>query len=407
MSENNGQGEVSAATPNPLSLRDRVQSLRLPDRPMKSGGGFGSLLPWILVLILAGSTGYFAFVAYGEALGFDQAEGGKGKRPQAQGDGTKPLANAGPKIKPGGVALQSKGYIVPISLIQVSPKISGTVMKVSPKFKEKEYVEQGYVLAELEDVEYKADYDRAQAQATQAKHRWQELWKYRQQEVDQAKAELDDTIAQRDQLFREYKRNFDLRGSAAVSPKELEQAESAYKSMEHRRVKLQLALDLLQKGPRDERIAIAKAEMDQWNAELIKAKWKWDSCKVRAPVSGIVLTKKAEEGNIVNPSAFSNGLSASLCEMADLYEMEVDLAIPERDISKVYEGQICQVHAEAFPDRPYQGFVSRIMPKADSGKSAVPTRVKIQIPRDRERQGEYLRPDMTALVTFLHPQDKK
>ena len=119
-----------------------------------------------------------------------------------------------------------------------------------------------------------------------------------------------------------------------------------------------------------------------------------------APVSGTILTKKAEKGNMVNPAAFSNGLSASLCDMADLSDMEVDLAIAERDIAKIFKGQKCAVIAEAFPERRYQGTVSRLMPTADRSKGAVPVRVKIEIPREEE--GQYLRPEMGAVVTFYN-----
>jgi multidrug resistance efflux pump len=394
MAESNGDLNATTGPPaNPLSLTDRVRSLRLPDRPARRGGG--GVLPWILCVLLAGSTGYFAWVAYGEGV-----ELADGKAPAGKDDPIKGEANKGKVNKSSsGIATVSKGYLVPISLIQVSPKVGGMVVKLN--IQEGMYVRKDFVLAQLEEVEFKSDYDRVKAQAEQARFRWQELWKYRTDEIRQAQAELDDTKAQRDQLFREYKRSADLRNTGGVSPKEFEQAEFSYKSMDHRMEKLRLTLELLKKGPRDERIDCAKAEMDQWNAEAAKAKWKYDNCTVKAPVAGIILSKKAEEGNMVNPSAFSNGLSASLCEMADLYEMEVDLRIPERDIAKVFEGQECKVQAEAFMDRVYQGKVSRIMPMADRGNGSVPTRVKIDIPRDRERQGEYLRPEMGAVVTFF------
>ena len=95
--------------------------------------------------------------------------------------------------------------------------------------------------------------------------------------------------------------------------------------------------------------------------------------------------------------------------MADLTKMEVDLAIAERDISKVFDGQECIVRAEAFPERTYVGWVSRIMPTADRSKGAVPVRVQIKIPREEE--GQYLRPEMGAVVTFfnkkINPEKKK
>ncbi|MCO6456426.1 MAG: efflux RND transporter periplasmic adaptor subunit [Pirellulaceae bacterium] len=130
---------------------------------------------------------------------------------------------------------------------------------------------------------------------------------------------------------------------------------------------------------------------------MIKAQWRLDNCTIRAPVSGTILRKNAEEGNIVNPVAF-NG-SYSLCEMADLADLEVELNIQERDIARVFRNQRCEVRAEAFPDRVYQGFVSRLMPIADRAKGAVPVRVKLNVPKDEE--GVYLKPEMGAIVAFF------
>jgi multidrug efflux pump subunit AcrA (membrane-fusion protein) len=112
---------------------------------------------------------------------------------------------------------------------------------------------------------------------------------------------------------------------------------------------------------------------------------------VRAPVDGTILKKNVEEGNMVN-----NGIS--LCDLANLNELEVELAIPERDIGKIKPGQRCKIHTEAFPDRFYEGIVSRVLPVADRGRSAIPIRVKIAVPGEEE--GNYLRPEMTAFVSF-------
>src|SRR5205807_1191648 len=97
------------------------------------------------------------------------------------------------------------------------------------------------------------------------------------------------------------------------------------------------------------------------------------------------------------PIAF-NG-SFSLCEMADLSELEVDMSIEERDVAKVFKGQQCEVRPEAFPKRVYKGLVSRLMPTADRAKSAIPVRVQLTIPKDEE--GVYLKPDMGVVVSFL------
>jgi HlyD family secretion protein len=154
----------------------------------------------------------------------------------------------------------------------------------------------------------------------------------------------------------------------------------------------------MQDGPRIERIDVARAEVLQAQADLAKAEWRLGNCTIVAPISGTILKKNAEIGNVVNPVAF-NG-SFSLCEMADLSDLEVDLSIQERnDLVRVYKGQKCKVRAEAFPDRVYDGFVSRLMPIADRAKGAVPVRVKLSVPAEEE--GVYLKPEMSAVVSFL------
>jgi multidrug resistance efflux pump len=137
--------------------------------------------------------------------------------------------------------------------------------------------------------------------------------------------------------------------------------------------------------------------LDRTAAEREKAKWRFDNCTIYAPISGTILKKNAEEGNIVNPIAF-NG-SFSICEMADLKKLEVDLAIQERDIEKIWEKQPCEVRTEAYPSRVYQGKVSRKMPIADRAKGTISVRVEVTVPPEEE--GVYLKPEMGALVTFF------
>jgi multidrug resistance efflux pump len=411
--------ETANNTPKPAgNLSDRVRSLRLGDGHAEQAGSSWWWAPWAVCAVLALTTVVFAMEALSpiddellKKLADERGLNvGKPATPGAPGSGlTLPGMAASSDAEP---ALESKGYIVPISLIQVSPKISGTVMKLN--IEEGKEVEKGYVLAELEDVEYKSDFQRLQGVQRAAQARLEELRKYRDDEILQAKADLDDAIAQRDQWQSKYKRYVILKVRGAVAPEEFENTESNYKSMDSRVQRMQLAFELLKKGPRDEKINAAQAEISQADADVRKAEWRFNNTRVVAPIAGVILTKKTEEGNIVNPSAFSNGLSASLCEMADLFRMEVDLAIAERDIAKVFKDQECRIRAEAFPNRIYTGHVSRIMPIGDRGKSSVAVRVVINFPAvdgkgrplAQERQGEYLRPEMGAIVTFLNRKAK-
>jgi HlyD family secretion protein len=387
---------VSTATNGSQTLSQRVQSLRLPDKA--SAPKAFPILPWSISFALGILCVILAIAAFRPRSAESTAPAPSANTTVNSGDFA-----AMPTVAPGGIALESKGYIIPVHQIQVSPKVGGMVMELN--IEEGQQVKEGDVLAKIETIEYQADFDRLAAQARAAKHRYEELTKYRDLEIRQAKTEVDDAVAQRDSALKEYRRNSDLVSTRAVSPRDLEVAESQYRSLEARVARTKLALEMWVKGPRDERIAMALAEHEQYSAERDKAKWKLDNTTVRAPVSGTILTKKAEKGNMVNPSAFSNGVAASLCDMADLSDLEVDLAIAERDIGKVFKGQMCKVIAEAFPKREYVGTVSRIMPQADRAKGAVPVRVKIAIPREEE--GQYLRPDMGAIVTFFAKGERR
>src|SRR5262249_56939702 len=113
--------------------------------------------------------------------------------------------------------------------------------------------------------------------------------------------------------------------------------------------------ELLKEGPRDVNIQAAEARIKQAQQDLVRTQWYLDNCKIYAPITGTILSKIAEEGNIINQ--LSLNLKGSICDMADLSDIEVDLTIQERDVAKVYKDQRCRIRSEAFQDRDYAGFV--------------------------------------------------
>ena len=231
-----------------------------------------------------------------------------------QGTSVQPIVGENIPVDPEAPALVSSGYIIPIHQIQVSPKVSGMIVKLN--FEEGMAVPKGFILAELETVEYLADLQKATALLSEANYKLMELKSgARPEEIRQAKLELDEVIKQREQLKLDYDRTKRLLGVSALSARELEQAQFSFEAIDRRTERLRTAFDLIVKGNRIERIQVAQAQVDSIEAELVKAKWRLDNCLVKAPASGIILNKKAEEGNMVNPAAFN--VSANLCEMAN------------------------------------------------------------------------------------------
>lgn len=370
----------------------RVRSLRLPQEPT-GGGSLGRWMMWIVCLLLAGSTGVLGYLRYTQSTTPTPVPQ-TAIQPSVPSQST-PVAPAA-TASSGQVALEAKGYIIPAHQILVSPKVGGMVVKLL--ITESQRVDKGDVLAELEDTEYRADRDRAKAILESAKYKLGELEHgSRPEEISQARAELAEAEVQRYQLAANYRRAAEMLSKRVVSKEQYDSTLSKYQAMDRRTQRLQSALELLEKGPRIERINVARAQVAQAKAELAKAQWRLENCVIRAPISGTILIKNAEEGSLVNPVAMQGFYS--LCEMADLSDLEVDLTIQERDISKIFKGQKCKVRAEAFSDRVYEGYVSRLMPTADRAKGAIPVRVKVAVPAEEE--GVYLKPEMGALVSFL------
>jgi RND family efflux transporter MFP subunit len=149
-------------------------------------------------------------------------------------------------------------------------------------------------------------------------------------------------------------------------------------------------LDKLKGSTNRQDVAIARAKVRQAKAKLDIAQWQLAATVIRAPLAGTILAKKTEEGNVVAPLGH-------ICEMANLRELEVEVVLQERDVSKVVKGQACVIHLDAFPKVAYKGQVSRLMPVADRARGAVPVRVKIEVP-DKDAR---LRLEMRAMVKFL------
>jgi multidrug resistance efflux pump len=154
---------------------------------------------------------------------------------------------------------------------------------------------------------------------------------------------------------------------------------------------------MMKDGWRKEDIRKARHALEEAKARLASAEQDLQWTTVVAPIRGSILVKRAEVGNTVRPEAFSNGLSASLCDMADLTKLEVDVDVSERDLNLVFKGQECEIRTEAPSDTVYKGRVVRLMPEANRSKASISVRVQIDVPPG----DQHLRPEMRARVTFL------
>jgi multidrug resistance efflux pump len=404
--ETNGQpleAPAPAAALRGTALRDRVQSLRLqPGGP--AGRPRGAWLPWGLTLIALAAAGVFAWRAYrlsAEDVTVSAvpvtAAPAKTLTAATTADSPAPVA--------GSVVLDAKGYVVAAHQIQLSPQTGGEIIWLDPSFKEGAVYQKGDRLAEIDPVMAAAMLKSARAALRVAEANLQQADSGSLlNNIETAKAQLKNLAAKVELARVEDRHN--QRAGSAISPQDREKAaaqvkveQTAYDVQKETLARLEVALQ--------EQRLVARAQLLKAQAEVEHAEKELQNCTIKAPTTGIVLSKKAELGGYVNPLAF--GAAGYLCEMADLRDLEVELDIQERDSNRVKPGQHCRImpeagqHDEAFlktHSEGYTGFVSRRLPVANRSKGAVTVRVKVEIPTS-EQSGEYLLPDMGVMVSFL------
>jgi HlyD family secretion protein len=401
-----------AANGTAPSLGERVRSLRLPERTEARGEKATSpWLPWALCLLLAGcSSSLLVRAAFLKPAGPDTpapaaaASGGE-KSPGAQ-SATPTAPKADPEPKEGETVLEDKGYFTPAHQISVSPiGVNGRIRELYVQ--EGKYFKAGETLAVIDSSEFEFQRDECIANAARNKAERERLLDPNlSEEKGQAKARLSRAQAELEAAELEYDRVNSLYSRGVVAKKEYDDARMTRDSRHQQVQELKEAQKLSLREAHPKLIAAAEAEARACAARLNLAEWRVGNCTIKAPVDGWVLSKKAEIGNLINAAFFSG--STSLCEMADLTDLEVTLDIQERDIRKVKEGGPVRIRPDAWPDRVYEGKVDRIMPIADRSKGSVEVRVKV-LPRERlrEEEGRYLKPNLKAVVTFLADKPAK
>ncbi len=181
-----------------------------------------------------------------------------------------------------------------------------------------------------------------------------------------------------------------------------------YRDMEieiqqHRVTQAEETLDLAIANKKQ--INLKEKELESSNAQRMRsesalqlAQESYDDTVIRAPISGTILEKKVEEGQVIVSSFGGGGRGGSvssegqvLVTMADLEKVYVATEVDETDIGKVKVGQSVTITVEAYPDQPLQGEVLRIAPQGQVVQNVTTFKVITEImntrPRGRGRWG--------------------
>lgn len=324
-------------------LRDQLRSLSIPreqrpvDRQAKGATRSRPLLITVLVLLVLGLAGYIGWKEFGLRLA-------------ALNPMTAPAADVRLlKVvlqRPADAAaplLTATGKIVSDHRVQVSTKVSGQIVKLF--FEQGDRVEQGQLLAEIEEENYRALRDEAAAN------------------LEKSRATL---------AFQ--KINFDR-----VS----------------RLIEQQRASDIEYADARrgfEETQALVTAN----EANLAYADKLLRDCRVLAPIAGVILERNVEVGDFVAAEGGRGAMANSqFTTIADMTKLRVEVDVSELDIARLRTEMPCVVVPDAYKDRRYHGHVMWLDPGANYAKATVQVKVRIDDPDD------YLRVEGAAQVQFL------
>lgn len=286
---------------------------------------------------------------------------------------------------------------VEVTTADIVPKVSGYIASLS--IDEGDAVTKGAEAARLSrpDLEAGELRDRAAYEAAQAS-----LWKLengnRAEEIRQAQNETAAARAASVRADRDYIRMKALLAADAVSRQDYDAAVAARDAAA---AELRAAMEhqqLMEKGAREEDLAIARHTLRQARATLAMSRDAVRDLSVPVPLSGVILTKHYEPGEYV-------AAGASIATVADLSDCWVRVYVSPEELGRLRLGDRADVSIDGAPGRTWEGHVSEIRDSAEFTPRQSITRderanlvfaVKVAIPNE----DGLMKPGMPADVIF-------
>ena len=320
-------------------LKDELASLRIEREPYRPRGGRWVLWLTMFVVLAASGAGAWWWATRQRPLEVETAV------VTARAAGTQ------------AAVLNASGYVTARRRATVSSKITGKVVEVNVE--EGMAVKQGQVLARLDDVTLRASLALSQAQADAARGALRE--------TDVRLAEARVILGRRQQLAKE----------GLITEAEFDAAEAEVASLEAR-------------------LAAAREQISVAESQIALERTNLDNTIIRAPFSGVAISKDAQPGEMVSPVSAGGGFTRTgISTIVDMASLEIEVDVNESYINRVRPGQPVTAVLNAYPEWSIPGHVITTVPAADRQKATVLVRIGF------DQLDPRILPDMGVKVTFL------
>ncbi|MCB1607744.1 MAG: efflux RND transporter periplasmic adaptor subunit [Xanthomonadales bacterium] len=253
--------------------------------------------------------------------------------------------------------LDATGYVTARRIATVSAKTTGKVVEVL--IEEGMRVEQGQVLARLDQAEVERDLSLSKAR------------------LNAAQLDLNETQVRLDLAERELKRQLEL----------VERKLAAEQTLDSARADRDALVARL-------RSSRGQVEVARRQTEVIEQQL--DNTVIRAPFSGVIIAKAAQPGEMISPISAGGGFTRTgIGTIVDMDSLEIQVDVSESYINRVQNDQPVEARLNAYPDWVIPARVIAVIPTADRSKATVKVRIAI------ESKDQRIVPDMGVRVAFL------
>ena len=242
------------------------------------------------------------------------------------------------------ITAEASGELEPVLRVEVKSKASGEILELFVDSGDE--VELGDTLAKVDPRDVENAWDQAVADYEVAKVR-----------MDLADAQLE--------------RNRDLLAAEVITKQEFESRELEFANAQ---------------------AALVRAETNRELAALRRT-----DVTISAPMAGTILEKQVEYGQVIQSATQNVSGGTTLFIMANLDDMRVRTLVDETDVGKLAAGLPATVSVEAFPDRPFQGYIEKIEPQAIVQQNVTMFPVIVLL----DNRSGLLKPGMNAEVEVL------